>query len=96
MPDGLSAEATGRRTLSTAFVKVGPDGHLTVELHNGLVLVLRDVVMHPRDYCGAHVQGDLRGKRYCGKYTDVSAAKAGGVPVPKESVPAVSNPVAHF
>src|SRR5688500_23313 len=29
------AEADGRRTLSTAFVMVGPDGHLTVELRDG-------------------------------------------------------------
>src|SRR5687768_13166159 len=42
------AEAQGRLTLSTAFVMMGPDGHLTVELHNGRAMVLRDVVMRPR------------------------------------------------
>lgn len=75
----LPAEAIGRRTLSTAFVMVGPDGHLTVELRNGLVLVLREVVMRPKDYCGRQVQSELRGKRYCGGYADVVAARPGGV-----------------
>src|SRR4051794_17113256 len=43
------AEAEGRRTLSTAFVRMGPDGHLTVELRDGRAMVLRGVVMRPRD-----------------------------------------------
>src|SRR3954469_12013475 len=33
------AQAQGRRTLSTAFVRVGPDGRLTVELRNGRAIV---------------------------------------------------------
>ena len=61
------AEAEGRRILSTAFVRVGPDGHLTVELRNGRVLVLRNVVMHPKDYCGVQVLGGPAGARYCGR-----------------------------
>lgn len=74
------AEAQGRRTLSTAFVRVGPDGHLTVELHNGHVLVLRDVVMRPRDYCGVQVAGDRARAKYCGGYAEVAAARPGGGP----------------
>ena len=70
------AAALGRRTLSTAFVRVGPDGYLTVELRDGRVLALRDVTMGPREYCGA--QGS--GKRYCGGYADVAAARPGGAP----------------
>ena len=92
MPDDLSAAAAGRRTLSTAFVRIGPDGHLTVELYDGRVLVLRDVVMRAGEYCGAQVQGGSPGKRYCGRYADVAAARPGGAPVPDKSVPAASNP----
>ena len=70
------AEAQGRLILSTAFVRVGPDGHLTVALHNGRVLALRDVVMRPKDYCGVHVADDPA--RYCGGYAEVAAARPGG------------------
>jgi hypothetical protein len=84
------AEARGRRTLSTAFVMVGPDGHLTVELGNGRVLILRDVVMRPRDYCGVQLPG---GARYCGGYAEVAAARPGGAPAPGEPYLAVSHPV---
>ncbi len=75
-------EAEGRRTLSTAFVMVGPDGHLTVELRNGRVLVLRDVVMRPKDYCGVQVLGAPAGAQYCGGYAEVAAARPGGAPAP--------------
>ena len=80
------AEASGRRTLSTAFVKVGPDGHLTVELHNGRVLVLRNVVMRATTYCGNQVLGGPAGKSFCGGYADVAAARPGGVPTPDPAV----------
>ncbi len=71
------AEALGRRTLSTAFVRIGPDGHLTVELRDGRVVVLRDVVMRAKDYCGVPVAGDAAGAKYCGGYADVAAARPG-------------------
>ena len=87
------AEAQGRRTLSTAFVRVGPDGGLTVELRNGRVLVLRDVVMRPRDYCGVQVLGGAAGAKYCGGYADVAAARPGGAAAPQEPDRAVSNPL---
>ena len=73
-------EAQGRRILSTAFVRVGPDGHLTVELRNGRVLVLRDVVMRLKDYCGVQAPGDQAHARYCGGYAEVAAARPGGGP----------------
>ncbi|HEV7660425.1 MAG TPA: hypothetical protein VGO55_11320 [Allosphingosinicella sp.] len=66
--------------MSTAFVWVGPDGHLTVELRDGRAIVLRDVVMRPRDYCGVQVLGGSAGTRYCGGYGDVAAARPGGAP----------------
>jgi len=72
------AEARGRLILSTAFVRVGPDGHLTVELRDGRVLALRDVIMRPRDYCGVQVAGDLASAKYCGGYAEVAAARPGG------------------
>ena len=87
------AEAEGRRTLSTAFVRVGADGHLTVELRNGRAMVLRDVVMGPKDFCGVQVLGGSAGKRYCGGYGDIAAARPGGVPAPDAPDPAALNPV---
>jgi hypothetical protein len=76
--------ALGRRILSTAFVRVGPDGHLTVELRDGQVLVLRDVVMRREDYCGVDVLGakpDAKlGARRCGGYAEVAVARPGGGP----------------
>lgn len=77
-PADSPAEAQGRRTLSTAFVRVGPDGRLTVELRDGRVLVLRDVVMGPKDYCGVQALGGAAGVRYCGGYAEVAAARPGG------------------
>ena len=73
-------EALGRRTLSTAFVRVGPDGHLTVELRRGRGVVLRDVVMRARKYCGVQVIDGLPGPQYCGGYADVAAARPGVTP----------------
>ena len=87
------AEARGRRTLSTAFVRVGPGGHLTVELHDGRAIVLRDVVMRPRDYCGVQVLAGSAGTRYCGGYGEVAAARPGGAPAIDEPAPSVLNPV---
>jgi hypothetical protein len=78
------AEALGRRTLSTAFVRVGPDGHLTVELRDGRVLVLRNVVMRPEDYCGVHAFGGPAGAKFCGGYAEVAAARPGGAPVSEQ------------
>ena len=87
------AEAQGRRTLSTAFVRVGPDGLLTVELRNGRVLVLRNLVMRPGDYCGEQVLGGAGGGKYCGGYADIAGARPGGAPAPEEPDLAASNPV---
>lgn len=81
-PADSPPEAQGRRTLSTAFVRVGPDGHLTVELRDGRVLVLRNVVMRRKDYCGVQVLGGPAGAQYCGGYADVVAARPGGAPLP--------------
>ena len=82
-PADSPAEAQGRRTLSTAFVMVGPDGHLTVELRTGHVLVLRNVVMRRKDYCGVHVLGGPAGAQFCGRYAEVAAARPDGVPAPE-------------
>ena len=91
-PADSPAGAMGRRILSTAFVMLGPDGHLSVELRNGRTMVLRDVVMRPREYCGVQVLGDAAGTRFCGSYDDVAAARPGGVPFPGEPDPATLNP----
>lgn len=90
-PADSPVEAQGRRTLSTAFVRVGPDGHLTVELRNGRVLVLRNVVMRPKNYCGVQVLGGPTGAQYCGGYAEVAAARPGGAPTLEEPDLAVSN-----
>jgi hypothetical protein len=88
-----AAEAQGRRTLSTAFVRVGPDGHLTIERLNGAVSVLRNVIMRPKDYCGVQVFGGSAGKRYCGSYAEVAAARPGGASVAEVPDLTVANPV---
>ena len=93
IPAVVPAEVLGRRIVSTAFVMVGPDGHLTVELRNGQVLVLRNVDMRPRDYCGLHVASGPDGMKYCGGYADVVAARPGGLTIIVEPGPATSNPV---
>lgn len=77
VPDRV-VDALGRRTLSTAFVMVGPDGHLTVELRNGNLLVLHNVIMRAKDYCGWRRLGTSVDKRYCGRYADIAAARPGG------------------
>jgi hypothetical protein len=74
------AEAKGRRTLSTAFVRVGPDGLLTVKLRDERVLILRNVVMHRKKYCGLQVLGEQARAEYCGGYAEVAAAQPGGAP----------------
>jgi hypothetical protein len=74
----LPAEAEGRRTLSTAFVRLGAGEHLTVEMRDGSTVVLRNVVMRARDFCGVQVSGGSAGTRYCGGYGDVAAARPGG------------------
>jgi hypothetical protein len=69
--------------LSTAFVRVGPDGLLTVQLLDGRIVVLRDVVMRPKDYCGMQVLGRSAGTRFCGRYADVAKARPDGGPFPE-------------
>ena len=84
------AQARGRKTLSTAFVRVGPDGQLTVELTDGRVLVLRDVAMRRKDFCGVHVAG---GAPFCGSYAEVGAARPGGAAAGDGAIPATANPI---
>ncbi len=72
-----SADARGRRILSTAFVRVGPDGLLTVQLRDGRSMILRDVKMGAREYCGQAQMGGKPGARFCGSYADVAEAKPG-------------------
>lgn len=84
-----SAEAQGRRLLSTAFVRIGPDGHMTVELHDGRTVILSNVVMRPKDYCGVV----LHGTKYCGGYADIAAARPGGLAVSAEPESVASNAI---
>ena len=84
-PADSPAEAQGRRTLSTAFVQVGPDGLLTVQLREGRVLLLRNVVMRRKDYCGVQAAGSSAGAQYCGGYADVAEARPGEAPLPSQN-----------
>jgi hypothetical protein len=93
-PTDSAAEAVGRRTLSTAFVRVGPDGLLTVERRDGRTLVLRNVVMRRNDYCGTQVSGNKPGGKYCGRYGEVAAARPGGGQPRAEPDLAAPNPLA--
>lgn len=87
-------QAEGRRTISTAFVRVGPDGNMTVELVGGRVLVLRNVVVRPTDYCGVEVSGGAAGRKYCGGFAEVVAARPGGAPPAAQPDVVASNPAA--
>jgi hypothetical protein len=92
------AEARGRRVLSAAFVRVGPDGHLTVALLGGQVLVLRDVVMQATAYCGMQVVGPTARAKYCGGYAEVADARPGGAPAsdqPDRTVEPAEGPAAR-
>jgi hypothetical protein len=79
--------------LSTAFVRLGAGEHLMVELRDGRSVVLRDVVLRPRDYCGVQVAGGSAGAKYCGGYDDIAAARTVGRPGPGAIDPATLNPV---
>lgn len=74
-------EARGRRILSTAFVMVGPDGHLSIKHHDGNVLILRDVTMGPTKYCGMQAVEGGRTRQYCGRYGEIAFARAGATAV---------------
>ena len=87
------AEAQGRRILTTAFVRLGPDGYLAVDVRDGRTIVLRNVVMRSQDYCGVQVSGAAAGKKYCGKYGDVAAARPGGGSAPEQPDLTGSNPL---
>lgn len=87
-----SAEAAGRRTLSTAFVMVGADGHLTVELLDGRLIVLREVIMGPKDYCGVQISGNSARTKYCGGYAEVAAARPGGGEQPDSEISNAGEP----
>ncbi|HZF44522.1 MAG TPA: hypothetical protein VEZ48_14045 [Sphingomonadaceae bacterium] len=70
--------------MSRAVVLMGPDGHLTVELRDGRVLVLRDVVVRPEDYCGVQVLGGAAKAKHCGGFAEIVAARPGGAPPPPD------------
>lgn len=83
-PADSPAEAQGRRILSTAFVRLGAGEVLMVELHDGHVIVLRDVVMGRKNYCGVQVEGDGAGGRYCGDYASIAAVRTGARQGPQD------------
>lgn len=74
------AGAEGRRIVSTAFVRLGPGEYLTVELRGGQAVVLRDVTMRAKDFCGVRIAGAQGEIKYCGQYGEVVAARPGGGP----------------
>lgn len=93
LPADSAAEALGRRTLSTAFVRVGPDGLVTVQLHGGRTLVLRNLVMRRKKFCGSLLAGERAGTEYCGGYAEVAAARPGGAAVPAPADIAAPHPL---
>lgn len=74
-PADKFSENRGRRIFSTAFVRMGPGGHLSVRHYDGRELVLRDVTMRAKVFCGRLVSGEAMGKIYCGNFADVAAAQ---------------------
>lgn len=92
-PADSPVEANGRQILSTAFVRVGPDRRLVVELHNGRMIDLRNVVMRAKDYCGEQVLGGSARSQFCGRYGEIAAARPGAAVHFTEPDPAVSQPI---
>jgi hypothetical protein len=76
----------GRRIVSTAFVRLGPGGHLLVTMRDRREVALRDVTMEKRQFCGTGL--DAQGARRCYPYADVAAARAVDAPVGAQPVPA--------
>jgi hypothetical protein len=71
--------AQGRRAVSTAFVRLGPGGHLLLTLRNGSDAVLSGVTMEQRAVCGVAVVSSLDGQpgnRQCHKYAEIANARA--------------------
>lgn len=73
----MTDQDKGRRIVSSAFVRVGPDGYLTVELRSGERLVLRDVTIGAAQYCGTSMPTSAK---HCGDYADIVSAAPGGGP----------------
>ena len=86
--DASDTEAQGRRTLSTAFVRLKPGGHLLVTLRGGAVIALRDVTMEKAKFCGVAVTEGALVKRRCHAYAEVAAARAVDAPTGMEPVSA--------
>ena len=75
-----------RRILSTAFVRLGPGGHLLVTMRDRREVALRDVTMEKRQFCGTSLDG--QGTHYCYPYAEVVAARAVDAPVGAQAAPA--------
>lgn len=76
----------GRRLLTAAFVRMGPEGRLTADLRDGRTVLLHGVTMHPAKFCGIRTDGANAGTRFCARYGEVVGARAVGRP----GAPAVS------
>ena len=78
-----AGSANGRRILSTAYVWVGPDDRLTVELTDGRLQLWQGMKLRAGDYCGLLVaeqageQCELKGVQACGNYAEVTGARPG-------------------
>lgn len=80
-----SEGAQGRRTLSTAFVRVGPDGRLTVGAADGRTLLLDQVSLQPDQWCGRLLAEQAPGMgacrthnaKHCLPYAEVRTARPG-------------------
>ena len=81
-----NAFVEGRRIVSTAFVRLGPGGHLLVTMRDRREVALRDVIMEKRQFCGTSLDG--QGTHYCYPYAEVVAARAVDAPVGAQAAPA--------
>ena len=82
---GTDAALQGRQIVSTAFVRLGPDGWMELETRNGRRTVLRGVTMEPRAVCGVTVAGRA-GKRQCITYAQVTQARPADPPARLDAV----------
>lgn len=77
----MDIAARGRQIVSTAFVRLGPDGLMELETRDGRRMVLRGVTMTPHTVCGITVARGTTGKRRCIDYAQVTQARPADPPV---------------
>lgn len=82
------AASRGRRIVSTAFVQLGPDARMRLEMRDGGVLMLQGVTMEPHTVCGVTNARGGAAKRRCINYSQVTQARPADPPARVDTIDA--------